>query len=144
MFWMTLAPSSGRLLPCPSAGGHFSTFFRTAAARLGTATTMFVLMLLAFHGTGIANRGADAAKLCDESGIPAHECRTGPALVRAIDAKPGAFRHFAETLITAGFTLFCTFDTGIHASLILMSHWRILLYLNRCCEIEIHNSQQPL
>lgn len=79
MFWMTLSPSSGRLLPCPSAGGHFPTFFRAAAA-------MFVLVLLAFRGTGVANRGADAAELRDESRIPAHECRAGPALISAIDA----------------------------------------------------------
>lgn len=128
VFRMILSPScSGRLLPCSRVRGHFPTFFRTSAAGLGTATAMFVLVPLAFRGTRVANCGADAAELCDESGIPANECRTGPALVRAIDAKPRAFRHLAETLIAAGFTLFCTLDAGLHARLILMSHWRILL-----------------
>jgi len=112
-------------LPCPGAGGHLPTFFRTAAAGLGAATAMVVLVLLTFCGTGVANRGADAAELCDESGIPAHERGAIPALVRAIDTKPRAFRHFAETLIAAGFTLFGTSHTGFHTGLILMSHWRI-------------------
>lgn len=119
------------MLPCPSAGGHFPTFFRTATAGLGTATAMFVLVLFAFRGTRVANRGADTAELGDESGIPADECRTGPALFCAIDAKACAFLHCAQTLIAAGLTLFCTLDTGIQASLILMSHCRFLLYGNR-------------
>lgn len=129
MFWMTLSPSYGRLLPCPSAGGHFSTFFRTAAAGLGAAAAMVVLVLFAFRGTGVANRGADAAELRDESGIPAHECRAGPALVRAIDAEPRAFRHLAETLIAARFAFFRASDTGFHTGLILMSHERISFML---------------
>lgn len=133
---MTLSPSSGRLLPCPSARGHFPTFFRTSPTGLGTATAMFVLVLLAFRGTRVANRGADAAEFCDESGIPADECRAIPALVRAIDTKPCAFRHLAETLIAARFTLLRASDTGFHTGLILMSHWRILLYVTRCCETD--------
>lgn len=136
MLRMTLSPSSGRLLPSPSAGGHFPTFFRTAAAGLGTATAMFVLVLLAFCGTRVANRGANAAELCDESGIPANECRAIPALVRAIDAESCAFRHLAEALIAAGFALLRASDTGFHARLILMSHWRILLCVNKCCETD--------
>jgi hypothetical protein len=136
VFRMTLSSSSCRLLPCPSAGGHFPTFFRTSAAGLSTATAMFVLVLLAFRGTRVANRGADAAELCNESGIPADECRAIPALVCAIDAESSAFRHLAETLIAARFALFGTSHTGFHTGLILMSHCTILLYVNRCCETD--------
>lgn len=139
---MTLSPSSGRLLPCPSAGGHFPTFFRTAAAGLGAAAAMVVLVLFAFRGTGVANRGADAAELRDESGIPAHECRAGPALVRAIDAEPRAFRHLAETLIAARFAFLRASDTGFHTGLILMSHERISFMLIGAAK-QTSSSQRP-
>jgi hypothetical protein len=76
---------------------------------------MFVLRLLAFSGAGITYRGTDGAKIGDKARVTADECGAFPAQVRAINTKPGAFRHLAEALIAARFTLFRASGTSFHA-----------------------------
>ncbi len=115
------------MLPCPSAGGHFSTFFRTAATHLGTPPAMLVLRLLALGGARVTQGGAQLQGIGDKARVTANERGAIPTEVRAVNTESRAFRHFAKTLITAGFALFRTSDTGVHAELILMSHGRKLL-----------------
>jgi hypothetical protein len=56
---------------------------------------MLVLMLPAFGSTGITNCGTQAAEIRNKAGIAVNERGAIPANVRAIDAKPRAFCHFA-------------------------------------------------
>ena len=90
---------------------------------------MLVLILLAFGSARVTHSGAHAAEICDKARVTADERGTIPAEVCAINTESRAFRHLAETLIAARFTLFRTPHTSVHARLILMSHERILLLM---------------
>ncbi len=83
---------------------------------------MFVVMFFAFRGACVTNGGTDTAELCTKFRISAHECRTGPAEVRAIDTEAGAFRHIAQALICATLAFLGTAHTSIYTGLMLMSH----------------------
>lgn len=81
----SLAASANRLVTRTCAGTHITAFLCALAAGFRTSPTMLIVMFLAFCGARVANRGAEAAEFCAKSGISAHERRTGPAEIRAIN-----------------------------------------------------------
>lgn len=87
---------------------------------------MFIVMFFAFRSAGVTNGGTDTAELGTKFRISAHECRTGPADIRAIDTEAGAIRHIAQALICATLAFPGTAHTSIYTGLMLMSHREIL------------------
>jgi len=100
--------------------GGVATFLGAVPARLGAALTMFLIVLGAFLGAGIANIRANAADFLDEPGASAHERDAQTAHLRAIEANPRAIRHAAQTFIGAMVALLGTPTTSANARLMFL------------------------
>ena len=125
---LRLSPGTHRLFFCSCIHAHFAAFFRALATGFGASSAVFILMLLALLGAGVTDIGTEVTDLSTELRVPAHKCCAGPAEVCTIDTKSGTLRHVTQTLVCAAFTLLSTSHTGVHTRLMLMSHWKILLY----------------
>jgi hypothetical protein len=72
---------------------HLTAGLCTATTRLGTATTMIVIMLFAFSRTAIASFSANGAQLSMKVGITSHKTRTKGAQVGTVAASFNALSH---------------------------------------------------
>jgi hypothetical protein len=92
----------------------------TAAARLGAALAMVIVMLAAFLGTRIANLGAEAADLADEMRSATHKGDADATRFRTIEADASAIRPAAQTLVRTMVAFLGTLATRLYAGLMTL------------------------
>jgi hypothetical protein len=95
-----------------------AAFLCAAAAGLGAATAVVIVVLFTFDCAGFADLGAYTTNSCVKARAAAHECGARPARVGAVDAKACALRHLAETGVAAVFAFLRAAHARVNTGLV--------------------------
>ncbi len=82
--------------PLGHRSSHLATGLSAAAARLGAALAVLVLVLAALGGAAIARLSAHAAHLAMQVGVARHQPRAEGAGIGAVATSPNALGHHLD------------------------------------------------
>ena len=96
---------------------YLAVFLCCLPTSLSTLLAMLNLVFLTFSGTGFADIDAGANNLRNEARATAHVGSRSPAHLSTIDAKPSAFCHTTQALVSTMFAFIGTVGSNIDTRL---------------------------